>query len=85
MSVEKRLLFGTRIGTMKRCAAVHAAHGKDLKLRSLTAEIGVGFLPIDLGLRRWRITLRDEDFLFRHPSCRLRKLTYSRTRDWPTG
>ena len=71
MSFQKRLLRGTRIGAMERCAAVHAAHGEDLQLHSLTAEIGVGFIPINLRFCRWRITLRDEDFLFRHPQLSL--------------
>src|SRR5277367_5373957 len=73
MSFQKRLLCGPRIGAMKRCAAVHAAHGKDLQLHSLTPQVGVGFVPINLGLCRWRITLRDEDFLFRHPQLPLAK------------
>ncbi|HEY5213440.1 MAG TPA: hypothetical protein VIJ38_10530 [Acidobacteriaceae bacterium] len=71
MSFQKRLLGGTRIGAMKRCSAVHAAHGEDLQLHPLAAQIGIGFIPVHLRLSRWRIALRDEHVLPGHPQLPL--------------
>ena len=85
MSFEKRLLCGTRIGAMERCFAVHAAHREDPQLHPLPTEIGVGFILGDLRLCRWRISLRNEHVQPAHPQLPLAQLTYSRTRDRPTG
>ena len=82
MSFQKRLLRGPRIGAMERCAAVHAAHGEDLQLHSLTAEIGVGFIPINLRFCRWRITLRNKTSSFVIPSAACGS---SHTREPATG
>jgi hypothetical protein len=71
MSFKKCLLGGTQISTMERCSAVHAAHRKDLQLHSLLAEIGVGFIPVNLRFCRWRIALRNEDVLPGHPQLPL--------------
>src|SRR3954465_3241707 len=58
MRFQERLLCRMQKRTMKSGSAGHAAHGKDLQLRSLTRQICIGFIPIDLRLQAPRVTLR---------------------------
>src|SRR5262249_51570957 len=56
---QKRLLRGPRIGTMKRCAAGHGAHRKDLHGLPFTIEVRFRLVPIDLALLAPGVLLRD--------------------------
>jgi hypothetical protein len=60
MRLQKRLLCGMQVGPMERRAAGHRAHGENLNLGSLVAEIDPGFIPVDLSLLSPIVTLRHE-------------------------
>ena len=76
---QKRLLGGMQIGAVKRRSARHAAHRKHLQLDSLAAQIGIGFVPIDLRFHAPGITLRNAGLAHHQPSAIFRSCTYSRT------
>ena len=61
---QKRLLAAVREGTMKSSSTSHAAHAEYVGLLSLSADIGVSFIPVHLrflppgvGLRNERLAL----------------------------
>jgi hypothetical protein len=61
---QKRLLAAVREGTMKSSSTSHAAHAEYVGLLSLSADIGVRFIPVHLrflppgvGLRNERLAL----------------------------
>src|SRR6202162_6145248 len=62
-----------RVGVrpVERSAASHAAHGKYVQLCPPTVEIGIGFIPIDLGFHSPCIALRDEYLMPRQPHGKL--------------
>ena len=60
---QKRLLRRAWVRPMERGTAGHAAHRKHLQRLTLTSQVGVGFVPIDLslvapGVLLWHTRLR---------------------------
>jgi hypothetical protein len=45
---------------VERSSASHAAHGEYVQLCPFPADVGIGFIPIDLSFNSPRIALRDE-------------------------
>ena len=62
--LQKRLLRRTRISPMEGRAAGHRSHRKNLQLNPIAVQIGVRFVPIDLGHYAPVITLRNERLVF---------------------
>ena len=58
--LQKRLLCGVQVGPVECRAAGHRAHGENLHLGPLVAEIDPGFIPVDLSLLSPTVALRHE-------------------------
>src|SRR3954468_23466245 len=60
VSLEERLLRGTRVGAVERGPARHAAHAEHLQRDPVAAELGGRLIPVDLSLRAPGVGLRHE-------------------------
>ena len=60
MCFQKRLLAGMRESAMEGSATGHAAQAEYIGLLSLSADIGVGFIPVHLRLATPNIGLGNE-------------------------
>src|SRR6185369_2866486 len=63
VALQKRLLRRMQKGTVERRAARHTAHGEALQLGPLSAQVGVGIVPVHLCLHTPVVTLGNERLL----------------------
>jgi len=71
MGLQEGLLGRSWIGQMEGGGTGHAPHAEDMQRLALIAELGLGLVPIDLGLLPPGVGLRDEGLLAQESERRL--------------